>query len=58
MVEIAETEGAKKYSPPRDCTKSVTKVKDLAGLVGSRPFTTRGCPAFAPMIGSNPGSDG
>lgn len=51
----AEIEGEKKYSPPRDSTKSVTRVIDLLELVGSRPWTKRGCPAFAPIMGSNPG---
>ena len=55
LVKIAEIEGEKKYSPPRDCTKSVTRVIDLFAFVGSRPCTKRGCPAFAPMMGSNPG---
>ena len=54
-VERAEIEGEKKYSPPRDSTKSVTRVVFLVGLVGSRPATKRCCPWFAPMIGSYPG---
>ena len=55
VVKIAEIEGEKKYSPPRDCTKSVTRVIDLFAFVGSRLCTKRGCPAFAPIMGSNPG---
>lgn len=55
-VESALIEGEKKYSPPRDCTKSTIRVVSLFGSVGSRPCTKRACPSnLAPIIGSNPG---
>lgn len=52
---MADIGGTKKYSPPRDCTKSVRKVVSALGFVGSRPDVKRAPPAFWPMIGSNPG---
>jgi len=55
IVEIAEIEGEKKYSPPRDTTKSVMRVISPFGLLGSSPDVFLGFPWFAPMIGSNPG---
>lgn len=52
---MAEIEGEKKYSPPRDWTKSIKSVVCPVGLLGSKPVTLRGCPTLAPIIGSNPG---
>lgn len=55
LLAIASRDGEKKYSPPRETTKSVVKEILCVGLLGFKPATLRDEPLFAPIIGSNPG---